>query len=219
MKRRSILSQNWFPGRLSMAMKAKYPQSTDVGIFFIAGIAKTDAATMSDCKRLLTLCSLTRTGRWASMCFSGSNVSFAFSPFITASFKSSSSLTTEVICKTSILGCRNHLHIEFCMWMKFFGGGVLSLYNHYKLKSVNNFLDKIVMTISEMKKCCWRRDSKKTCFFHKLSTNRRKYNLTVVHFYEHSLHLAIDFRVASILPYAFLCALHHLPSHQLQLMH
>ena len=60
---------------------------------------------------------------------------------------------------------------------------------------------------------------KENMFLSQVSTNRRKYNLTVVHIYEHSLHLAIDFRVASILPYAFLGAFHHLPSHQLQLMH
>lgn len=97
MKRSSILSQNWFPGKLSMAMYAKYPHKTDVGIFLITGMANTDAATRSDCNRLLTLCSLTRTGKYGSISFSGSKVSLSFLPSssfsTTAFFKFSNSFT------------------------------------------------------------------------------------------------------------------------------
>lgn len=94
MKSSKILSQNWFPGRLSIDMQAKYPQRTEVGIILITEMVHIDKPTRRDCIRLLTLCSLTLTGKQASMCFSGSNCPFASPPSSvcnTASFRSSNS--------------------------------------------------------------------------------------------------------------------------------
>ena len=45
-KSNKIRSQNWLPGKLSTAMKAKYPQSTDVGIFLRKGMAATHPPTI-----------------------------------------------------------------------------------------------------------------------------------------------------------------------------
>ena len=77
-----IRSQNWLPGKFSMAMKAKYPQSTEVGIFFRKGIAATHPPTIKDCSRLLTRCSLTSTGNKSSISFSMSNTDSSTGAFI-----------------------------------------------------------------------------------------------------------------------------------------
>lgn len=166
MKRSSILSQNWFPGKLSIAMYAKYPHRTDVGIFLITGIANTDAATSSDCNRLLTLCSLTRTGKYGSISFSGSKVSLFFLPSssfsTTAFFKLSNSFST-VACLDALTHC----------------------YNTETLKLKQNAVCK------------------------------RTHDWRAVQFYEHSLHLSIDLRIASFLLNALFGTLNHLPPNQL----
>ena len=74
------------------------------------------------------------------------------------------------------------------------------------------------MTMSKEKTMLLKEKFKENMFLLQVSTNQRMYSWTAVHFYEHCLHLAIDFRVACLLPYAFLGTLHHLPSHQLQPM-
>jgi len=43
-----IRSQNWLPGMFSMAMKAKYPHNTDVGIILRTDIAATHPPTIKD---------------------------------------------------------------------------------------------------------------------------------------------------------------------------
>ena len=49
--------------------------------------------------------------------------------------------------------------------------------------------------------------------------NRATHSRTTIHFYEHSLHIAVDFRIASFVFYAFLGALHHLPLNELHVTH
>lgn len=71
-KSNNILSQNWFPGKLSIAMKAKYPQRTEEGILFKIGIAATHAPTIKAWRRLLRRCSLTSTGKSSSISLSTS---------------------------------------------------------------------------------------------------------------------------------------------------
>lgn len=87
-KRRRILSQNWLPGKLSMAMKAKYPQRTEVGIFLRKGMAARQPPTISDCRRLLSRCSLTSTWSRSSMSLStsktGSKTGASMSPEVEA---------------------------------------------------------------------------------------------------------------------------------------
>ncbi|BAS70668.1 Os01g0175633 [Oryza sativa Japonica Group] len=65
----------------------------------MTGIAPTQAPTNKDCSKLLSLCSFTRTGKCASICFIGSNSSAnvpSLSPSCSiASFKLFNSLSTE----------------------------------------------------------------------------------------------------------------------------
>lgn len=100
-----------------MAMQAKYPESSDDGIIFIAGMAKSQKLIRQGeeiANRLLNLCSLTRTGKQPSMCLSvlGSNAAVPFShsslPSLGLSSSSPADHVISISHSTQKLNCKTY---------------------------------------------------------------------------------------------------------------